>query len=178
MTAVIVGALSLGLVAVSLLARRRRQAAKAQLAARESALAFTIDLMTVVLGSGGTIRDAVATVAREGPVPVRAGFQQVLDRSISGSLLVDALASASEPLGPAYHPLIGALAASERDGAPLSSLLQRLADEADQARRWQSEAQLRRLPVRLLVPLVLCQLPAVVLGAVVPLAIVALRQLR
>lgn len=139
-------------------------------------VAFTIDLMAVVLGSGGTIHQAVSAVARQGPEAVRPAFQAVLHRSSTGELLADALLSASIELGPPFQPLIGALVAAERDGAPLSMLLPRLAEDAQQARRWQIETMTKRLPVSLLVPLVVCLLPSVVIGALIPLVIVAVRQ--
>ncbi len=160
------------------LRRRRRRAADAADRALEAGLGFTIDLIAVVLGSGGTVHQAVATVAAIGPPPVRAGFEAVLHRSAAGVLLVDSLARASVELGPAFHPLVGALVTTEQDGGSLTALLQRLADDAEQAHRWQVETAARRLPVALLPPLVVCLLPAVVIGTVVPLAVVAVRQLE
>lgn len=156
---------------------RRRRLANVRANAIESGLAFTVDLVAVVMGSGGTVSQAVRTVANHGPAPIRPAFQRVIARSTGGALLADALSMASEDLGPAYHPLIGALITTERDGAPVSLLLQRLADDAEHARRWRGEALATRLPVSLLVPLVVCLLPAGILAAVVPLATIALRQL-
>ena len=155
-------------------ARRRRR----QQAAIDRALGFTVDLIAVVLGSGGTIRQAVALVAAEGPAPVRPFFQAVLDRSMAGHLLVDALGEASIELGPAFHPLLGTLANAEVDGAPVGAVLTRLSDDVESRDRWRDDASAGRLPVALLPPLVVCLLPAVVVGAIVPLAIVALGHLR
>ncbi len=163
---------------VVLLRRQVRLGARAA-ADRELAagLGFTIDLISVVLGSGGTIRQAVATVADRGPTVVRPAFATALARAADGELLVDALARSVDELGPAFQPLVSALVSTERDGAPVSGLLERLADDAHQARRWQLEALRKRLPVTLALPLVCCFLPAVVVGAVVPLAVLAFRQL-
>lgn len=158
--------------------RRRSLLAARRVAHREAGLDFTIDLMTVVLGSGGTVRRGVEIVAKSGPIAVRGAFESILDRSAAGLLLADALAPASHELGPAFHPLVGALIAAERDGAPVAMILQHLADEAEQARRWRAEALAKRMPVAMLLPLVTCLLPAVVIGAVLPLAIVSIRQLR
>lgn len=159
------------------LRRRRQRSATAHARAMEDGLDFTIDLIAVVIGSGGTVRQSLAAVASAGPIAVRPRFEAILRRADDGMLLSDALAVASDELGPVFHPLIGALTTTERDGAPISILLQRLADEADQARRWRAEAMAKQLPVSLLVPLVVCCLPSVVVGAVVPLAVVAVRQL-
>lgn len=176
MSVAIVVVIALGFV-VGVRRLRCRRAVQAGQRELEAGLAFTIDLVAVVVGAGGTIRQAVAAVAEVGPLAVRPAFGTVLERSADGELLADALA-VEDQLGPAFHPLIGALVATERDGAPISMLLQRLADDADQARRWQIEAMAKRLPVSLLVPLVVCMLPAVVIGALVPLVIIAVRQLE
>lgn len=158
--------------------RRNRLAASRRRDRMEAGLGRTVDLIAVVIGSGGTIYQAVSTVARHGPDLVRPVFDAVLQDAAAGELLGDALTGATEALGPPYHPLLGALVATERDGAPASALLHRLADDAQLARRWQLESLAGRLPVTLLVPLVTCLLPAVILGAVVPLAVVAIRQLN
>lgn len=164
-------------VALGLAAARRRVPRSRQRAIDES-LGFTVDLVTVVLGAGGTIRRAIAVVAECGPPPVRPAFAEVVRRSRQGHRLADALAEASVELGPEFHPLVGALLNAEVDGAPITSVLGRLADDLEQRDRWRADAAAGRLPSRLLPPLVLCLLPAVVIGAVVPLAIVALRDLR
>ncbi len=142
------------------------------------AAARTIDLVAMTVGAGGTTADGVAVVAERGPPVAREAFARVVDRQRHGDLLVDALPHLTESLGVDYHPLVVALTAADQGGAPIGTLLQRLADEAEQARRRSVELSLARLPVRLLVPLVVCQLPAVIVGAVTPLTIVALRHLR
>jgi tight adherence protein C len=155
---------------------RRCRAAKTA-AGIEAGLEFTIDLIAVVLGSGGTVHQALQVVARWGPEAVRVHVVSVLERVEHGALVADALDAASPDLGPAFHPLIGTLNAAERDGAPVAITLQQLAEEAELARRWRAEAVARRAPVAMLAPTLLCLLPAVVLGAVVPLIIVSFRQL-
>lgn len=170
--------MALAAVAAAVALRKR---ATTQLATRaaavEAGLDFTIDLVAVVLGSGGTIRGAIETVSRTGPSSVRVAFRAILDRCESGALLADALTPASDELGPAFHSLIGALAAAERDGAPVALTLQYLAEEAEQVRRWRTEAIAKRVSVSMLAPLVICLLPAVLVGAIVPLVIVSVRQL-
>ena len=167
---------ALGVAALTVRHGRRRRAR--QRAAVEASLGFTVDLVSVVLGAGGTVRHAVATVAEAGPAPVRPTFAAVASASAHGHPLADALAEAAFDLGPAYHPLLGALLNTELDGAPVGPVLTRLTDDLEQRDRWRSEAAAGRLPVLLLPPLVVCLLPAVVIGAVVPLAVVALRDLR
>jgi Flp pilus assembly protein TadB len=148
------------------------------LAELQAALAPTIDLLAVVLGAGGTIADGVRVVAERGPEPVRPAFSHALRARDGGMVLADALPTLSAVLGRDYHSLTAVLVVGEEGGAPVGQLLERLADEADQARRRALAAGLARLPVTLIVPLVVCQLPAVIVGAVVPLIVLAVRQLR
>lgn len=178
MTALVVVIVTVG--AVGAAARRRRPdvATKRVARDRQEALAPTIDLIAMTISAGGTPADGVATVAERGPSVVRAAFAAVLDSRRRGHVLIDSLPLLTGQLGADYHPLATALAANEHGGAPVGALLQRLADEADRARRQSVELALAQLPVRLLIPLVCCQLPAAVVGAVVPLTIVALRHLR
>ena len=74
------------------------------------------------------------------------------------------------PLGrdDAVRPLVDALVAAERYGAPLAAALDRVADDARTTRRRQREEAARRVPVKLLFPLVFCTLPAFALLTVVP----------
>ena len=67
---------------------------------------------------------------------------------------------------------------AERYGAPLEPRLDRLVDEVRAARRRRSEEAARRVPVKLLFPLVGCILPAFGLLTVAPLIAGALRTLR
>lgn len=163
---------------LALMGRARVRRERRRQATIEAGLGFTVDLVAVVLGSGATIRQAIAVVATEGPGPVRPAFAAILERSMAGHLLVDALAEASVELGPAFHPLLGILAGADVDGAPVGTVLARLGDDVEHRNRWQDDAAAGRLPVALVPPLVVCLLPAVVIGAVVPLAIVAIGQLR
>ena len=69
---------------------------------------------------------------------------------------------------PALRPVADALLASDRLGAPVGPVLARLAEEERTALRRRAEANARRIPVRLLFPLVFLVLPAFVLLTVVP----------
>ena len=71
-----------------------------------------------------------------------------------------------------------ALVASERYGAPVAAGLERLAGEVRRDRRRRAEEAARRVPVKLLFPLVGCTLPAFGLLTVAPLIAGALRALR
>lgn len=145
--------------------RRRLREAR-----RRDEFAPTVDLLAVCLGAGRNLPGALAVVAESGPEAVRPGFAAVLERCRRGHTLVDALPVLGEELGSTYRPLVAALVVNEQGGSPLGVLLQRLADDAEAARRHRTEERSRRIPVALLPPLTVCMLPAIVIGTLVPLA--------
>lgn len=152
---------------------RRRVAAAKRTAALAVALPTTLDLFAVVLGSGGTISQSVAVVSRRGNAAVLPAFQLLGRRRAAGHGFVSVLSGLPEQLGEDYRPLVRALVATERDGAPIASLLLRLGEEASASRRRAGEARAKALSVQLLLPLVVCFLPAVIVGAIIPLVVVA-----
>ena len=95
-----------------------------------------------------------------------------------GERFADALGELQAHLGPIAQPLVDSLSAADRYGLPLAPVLERLASEARQQRRRETDATARELPVRLAVPLVLCTLPSFVLLAIVPLLLGALSSLH
>ncbi len=149
--------------------RRQRQ--------RSEALADVVDLVIIAISSGETITGAIRLASVDGPPSVRSGFTGALDHLAAGGTVPGALQRAGDQLGSDYRSLTTALAQADREGSPVGALLIRLADEAANARRHRQETAARRLPVQMLLPLVFCSLPAVVLGAVIPLIIVSLRRL-
>jgi Flp pilus assembly protein TadB len=68
----------------------------------------------------------------------------------------------------ALAPMARAVARSQQTGAPLASLLPRVADQARAAHRTRAEARIRTAAVRLTAPLGVAFLPAFVLLGVVP----------
>ncbi|MDH3295203.1 MAG: type II secretion system F family protein [Acidimicrobiia bacterium] len=154
----------------------RRRSERNRVAVR-ACVAPVVDLIAVVVGAGGTVAEAVALIGRDGPEPARSAFAAVVGRQRTGQLLSDALGVISHELGSDFHPLASALIMAEQGGGPVGLLLQRLAEEAQQARDRAVADALGRLPVALLVPLLVCQLPALIIGSVIPLIIVATRGL-
>lgn len=152
------------------LARRRRDAT-------DAVLPDVVDLLIVMLGAGFEMLDAIRWLGERGPAPTSAAFRAVVEASERGQPLTVALRSIADELGPAYRSLAAALVSAVRDGASTSTLLLRLGDEGRTARRRRQDRSARSLPVQLLFPLVCCSLPAVVVGAVVPLALVAIGRL-
>lgn len=166
-----------GLAVVAARRHRARRAAAGPELAVERQLPEVIDLFGMAARAGLTVHMAVDVVARRAGGALGPHFAAVR-RAASTRRLADVLDELPAHAGEAIRPLATALAASERYGAPLSDVLDRLAGAARQARRRRAEERARRLPVLLLFPLVLCVLPAFALLTVAPLLAGSLRGLR
>jgi tight adherence protein C len=145
--------------------RRRREHA----AAAGRVLPEVVDLFSVAVGAGLTVPLAVAAVGGRAPEPFASAFGSVTSAVACGRRCSDAIDEVVEVLGADARPLLDALRASERYCAPLGDALLRLSAEVRSDRRRRAEAAVRRVPVRLLFPLVTCVLPAFALLTVAPL---------
>jgi tight adherence protein C len=157
--------------------QRRRQEAR-RLARLEAELPEVVDLLVLAVGAGLTVPLALDAVARRGSGDLAAELGKVVAASHQGRRLADALDVLPLAAGEATRPLVAALTASERYGAPLTAGLERLAAEVRSTRRRRADEAARRVSVKLLFPLVLCILPAFALLTVAPLIASALRSLR
>ena len=157
------------------LAERRRLAAGR--AARFADVPEVADLFVVALSAGLTVRSALLGVADVAPgalAPDLRSARRALGRGDSVAGVLGAWRSSDHPLA----PLGAALGAAERTGSSSLSVLARCADQQRELARRRSEEQIRRLPVRMLGPLVLCILPALMIATFGPLALVSIGQLR
>jgi tight adherence protein C len=159
-------------------ARRRQRASRAAADAVRRELPETVDLLLVAVASGLNLVLAVAAVGARGPPRLGAAFRRAAADVDAGARLADALDAALTPLGDVVRPLSAALIGAARYGTEIGSALDRLAFESRQARRRHAEETVRRVPVKLLFPLVLLILPAFALLTVAPLLAEAFRSLR
>jgi len=153
---------------------RHRLAGPGRARAVERGVPLALDVLTVAARAGCTPRLALVAAARWSPEPVAGAFGRVEQRCALGAGLTDAL----DDLGreePALRSVTDALVVAERTGAPVADLLARVADDARAALRRRAEAHARRVPVRLLFPLVFLVLPAFGLLTVVPALAAGLR---
>jgi Flp pilus assembly protein TadB len=166
-------------VGAVVLARRLRsvRAARREAAERRARLPDAIDLLVVSAAAGLTPRQGILLVAERGPPALRPAFAQVASRMEAGEPLAVALSRLTTTVGEPARGLVQAIVTAERDGAPVRSLLGRLADDARRQRRHDLDAAVRRLPVRLTFPLACCALPAFLLLTVIPLLAAGLRRL-
>ena len=130
-------------------------------------LPVTLDLLAVAVEAGCTPYLAVDLAQRWAPPAMSARLREVREACALGSTLGDALVDLGAR-APRLRPLSDALLASDRLGAPVGPALAGLADEQRAELRRRAEAHARRVPVRLLFPLVFAVLPAFGLLTVVP----------
>jgi len=157
---------------------RRRRSAQARTAAVQAELPLVADLFVLATGAGLTVPLAVTAVGRRTCGPLGSALAEAEHRTALGQHPADALAGVIDVVGDVARPLITVLVSAERYGTPLVAPLERLAEEIRRQRRRQAEEAARRVPVKLLFPLVLCTLPAFALLTVVPLLLSAVGHLQ
>jgi tight adherence protein C len=156
---------------------KARHAERRRVEAIAADLPDVVDLLVLAVGAGMTVPLSLGAVARHGSGPLSAELGAVVAEARMGRRLADALERLPARVGECTRPLVTALVASERYGAPLAAGMERLADDVRLKRRRAAEEAARRVPVKLLFPLVLCVLPAFALLTVAPLIAGALGSL-
>lgn len=164
-----------GAVARTLLLERRALEDRRR-AVRQS-LPDAVDLLllgaTAGLGLALTHREVAARLGG----PIGAALEVAQGQADRGRPRADALVAALAPHGERAAGLGHVLADHLRYGTPLVPELERLGLELRLDRRRAAEEEARKVPVRLLAPLVTCTLPAFALLTVAPLLIASLRHL-
>lgn len=161
-------------------APRRRQA---QLQRRQQAevieeLPEAVDLLRLAVSSGLNVHLAVAAVGERLGGPVGLGLAGAVQRVHDGTRLADALEPLPESVGEPVRPLVRVLIDGDRYGIELEPALAQLAADSRLLRRRRAEEHARRLPLRLLLPLVACILPAFILLTLAPVLAETLAILR
>lgn len=137
-----------------------------------------LDLLVVTLQAGLPPAQAFRSTAGLAPAALTGALHELVERLDRGERLVDALPVLGDRWGVRALSLVAAVSAAEVSGQPLAPVVDRLADDGRTHRRRAAEADARRLPVRLAVPLVCCTLPSFVFIAIGPLLVGALSSLH
>lgn len=140
----------------------------------EQEVPATLDLLCLALGAGTTVASSLRVVAERGPRCTARHFAGLVAELDTGVSLDALLRRLPDTIGSDYQPTVATLRTALTQGSPVGELILRLGDEARASRQRQLEKRARQLPVLLLFPLVGCSLPALIVGAVVPLVIVSL----
>jgi tight adherence protein B len=133
--------------------------------ASDDPVAALADLVAGVLAGGIGLRPVLDHVARYVPEEVSDAFARASRQVALGSTWPEALAASSDQK---VGALGKALLSTHRLGVPISASLHRFAAELRAQRALQFEAQTRKAPVMMVLPLVLCILPAFLLLALGP----------
>jgi len=161
------------------LRRRQQQQRTARHQARDlrRALPQAVDLLLLTTSAGIALPVAHGLVAPWAPAPLGPALAAADDAAARGRPRAEAIVAELTPLGDRARALAEALGDHLRYGVALSPALERAALELRLDRRRQAEQDARRVPVRLLAPLVCCVLPAFALLTVVPLLAASLEAL-
>lgn len=160
------------------LARHRRHIAmRGHQRAVARALPDAVDLLALCARAGVALPIAHGLVAARLGSPIGPALLAADAEAAAGRSRADALIDALGPFGDRATTLAHVLAEHLRYGVPLAPALDRLGTELRAVRRRQAEEDARKVPVRLLAPLVVCVLPAFALLTVVPLLAASLRAL-
>jgi tight adherence protein C len=134
-------------------------------------------LLLLTTSAGIALPIAHGLVAPWTPTPVGPALALADATAASGRPRAEAIVAELTPLGDRARALAEALGDHLRYGVALGPALERAALELRLDRRRQAEQDARRVPVRLLAPLVSCILPAFALLTVVPLLAASLEAL-
>lgn len=159
-------ALAVAMYLLPILESRRARLRHERAVTRE--LPEVIDLIRLALAAGGAVMLALRGVARRPVGPISEALALVCVRVDRGHRTADALEVLIDATSDDVKPLVRALVGAEHYGTELMPTLDRLAGEARDLRRRRAQTEARRVPIRLLLPLVLCVLPAFVLLTLVP----------
>ena len=160
------------LVAITWWSHRRwrdRRAERTRAMAVRHALPDTVHLLVLATTVGLSLPVAHPLVAGCAPAPLGPALEAADRAASAGRARADALGDQLAPLGERAHALADVLRDHLRYGVPLLPALERTSLELRLDRRRAAEVEARRVPVRLLFPLVTCVLPAFALLTVVPL---------
>lgn len=141
------------------------------------ALPDAVDLLLLCCGAGLSLPLAHPQVAVRVPGPVGEALRTAAISAEGGHARADALVEALGALSDRAASLGDVLVDHLRYGAPLLPALERLSAELRLDRRRHAEESARRVPVRLLGPLIACTLPAFGVLTVVPLVAASLQAL-
>ena len=141
-------------------------------------LAEAVDLFLLGTSAGLTVWLTLEEVAKHMQCPLGETLREAVRRVNLGNSLAETLDWLSHQHNGQLRLLTRPLIEAERYGVALEPSLLRARDEARQLRRRQAETAARRVPVKLMFPLVICILPAFGLLTVVPQLVSTLNLLR
>lgn len=133
-------------------------------------LPMLVALFELAASAGANARTSLATVASVAPGATGLRLTQIAERLQLGEDYSSAIAPFIVDRS-GFARLLELLARADADGVELPTHLAAIRRESQTARQNELESHAQQLTVRLLLPLVLCILPAFVLLSIVPLVV-------
>ncbi len=134
-----------------------------------------IIFFSIALSAGLTVRLALETVANEIQEEILPASKKILVEALNSVRLGTPFIQALQNTPSALAPLIVPLVDSERYGAELLPALYKAGRQAREHNRHLAEVRARKVPIKLLFPLVVCFLPAFCLLTLAPVFIKSLQ---
>ncbi len=172
-------AVALGLLGVLVLVARakRMRVVHERMLRRE--FPVLVDLLGVAVQSGRTLIHSIEFVCADHQGELHQRLLHCARSIETGTRFVDALQQLVIPgSGDHLSTLVATLISAERYGVSLPLALHELAGDVRDLRRRQGESEARRVPIRMLGPLILLLLPSFALLTVAPLLASGLSSLR
>ena len=130
-----------------------------------------LDLLALAAASGLNVTESLDLVARFGPNAVAERMRPIVEAIDSGRPVVSALHTAGIEPGDPLGIVLSALGDAHVSGAAIEMRLVNIGTDLRGIARSREQAAARKLSVRLLLPLVVCMLPAFALLTVVPVLV-------
>lgn len=133
------------------------------------ALPHTVDLLGLCVESGLTFQSAVSRVSRMQGGPMGAELERLVGEVRLGVTPADAFLALAERTGEAQiFRLVNAINQVDRLGAPLTMVLKEQSHEFREVQRAKAREAAQKVPVKILGPIMLCFLPAMLIVVIGP----------
>lgn len=158
---------ALGIYLPDIVIDRRLQATEESIS---RSLPSTIDLINICIRSGMNLERALARVAEEATGPIEIDLNTIAERASLGDSVEDAVKtlSANQEISVATSTFLSTIARATRLGVPLGQVIEQTADDMRKRQIDIIKTSAAKLPVKILMPLMLLLLPAVLLVVLGP----------
>ena len=135
----------------------------------QKTLADALDMLTISVEAGLAFDAALSQVARNTEGPLAAEFSRILQEMQIGKGRSEAFRSVLDRTNVEdLRTFVNAIAQADVFGVPIANVLRTQAKEMRQKRRQSAEEKAQKVPVKIVVPLVLCILPALFVAVLGP----------
>lgn len=128
----------------------------------DKTLPDAIDILNLCVESGLTFQSAMSQVASILKGPLAQEFARVLRQMQLGQTMIDSLQDMSDRNNNAdLERFVSVLVQAERLGIPMAGVLREQSTEMRMKRRDRAREQAQKVPVKILMPVMLCFLPGI-----------------